>query len=225
MIPPSSVKANVVDIRPAGTTLPKSVASDANILYFLHYDSSFLSSAGGRPPAHYQTSVYPRWWGRADAGGVLLSTATSCLAEFAHVVERAELEILWRTDPAQPELDPLNPGQAYSSKYAKAVRYLYLSQLEAIRLGVETRLQSVRKSVELLPQIGKDADEFAAAVKEWLPSSSDFSDAILVATAKRAGIPRIISDDADLISFAGITVYTANRNAIDAASAAGMLVS
>ena len=154
----------------------------------------------------------------------MICTATTCLAEFAHIVERTELEILWRTDPTHPELDPRNPGQDYSAKYAKTIRYHYTSQLEMIRSGVETMLQSVRKTVEFLPQVGKAADIFAAAVKEWLPSTSDFSDSILVAAAKRAGIPRIISDDADLISFEGITVYTANRNAIEAASNAGRLV-
>ena len=79
--------------------------------------------------------------------------------------------------------------------------------------------------MEILPQVGRDGDFFTGAVKEWLPSTSDFSDAILVAAAKRAGIPRIVSDDADLISFEGITVYTANRNAIESALAAGKLIS
>lgn len=225
MIPPNAIRAQIVDIRSDGVALPRSVVADANILYFLHYNPASLSSAGGRPPAYYQRSVYPHWWSRAASGGVLLTTATSCLAEFVHIVERTELEILWRTDPAQPELDPTKPGQPYSAKYAKAVRYLYFAQLEAIRSAVETTLQSVRKSVELLPQVGKDTDNFSLALKEWLPSSCDFSDALLVAAAKRAGIPRIISDDADLLSFEGITVYTANQNAIAAASSATKLVS
>jgi predicted nucleic acid-binding protein len=224
MIHSTSVKARVVDIRPASTTLPASIVADANIIYFIHYDSAALVSAGGKPPAPYQLNHYPRWWGRAVSKGVVLCTATNCLAEFAHIVERTELEILWRTDPTSPELDPANPGQDYSTKYAKAVRYLYASQLKMIRSDVETTLLSVRKTVELLPQVGGDRNLFTSAVKEWLPSASDFSDAILVAAAKLAGIPRIVSDDADLISFEGITVYTANRNAIESASAAGKLV-
>ena len=224
MFLPGFVKAQVVDIRSARATLPKSVVADANILYFIHYDFTSLSSAGARSPAHYQTSEYPRWWRRAISGGVLISTASTCLAEFIHIVERTELEILWRTDPDQPELDPSQPGQAYSNKYAKAVRYLYAGQLQIIRSEVETALQSVRKTVELLPQVGKDADVFAASVKEWLPATCDFGDSALVSAAKHAGIPRIISDDADLISCDGITVYTANRNAIDAARLASKLI-
>jgi hypothetical protein len=57
-----------------------------------------------------------------------------------------------------------------------------------------------------------------------LPSAGDFGDAALVAAAKRAGMPRIISDDADLITFNGITLYTANQRAIDAASRSGTLI-
>ena len=82
----------------------------------------------------------------------------------------------------------------------------------------------MRKSVELLPQLDKEADSFTASVNLWLPSTCDFNDAILVARANRAGIPRIISDDADLASFDGITLYTANRSVIEAARMAGKLV-
>ena len=45
-----------------------------------------------------------------------------------------------------------------------------------------------------------------------------------MATAKRAGIANILSDDADLISFEGIVVYTANQTAIGAAQASGRLI-
>ncbi len=45
-----------------------------------------------------------------------------------------------------------------------------------------------------------------------------------MATAKSAGIAKILSDDADLISFEGIVVYTANQTAIGAAQASGKLI-
>jgi|GEM_PF-1247381 len=224
MISSTFVKAWVVDIRDSDATMPRRVVVDANILYFVYYDSAALTSVGGKGPAHYQATVYPRWWSHAVSKKVELCTAMTCLAEFAHIVERTELELLWRMDPVRPELDPANPSQDYTPRYAKTVRYLYANQLEMIRLEVETSLLSLRKTVELLPKVGQDADIFAGAVKEWLPAISDFSDAILVAAAKRVGIFQIISDDADLITFEGITVYTANRNAIESASAAGKLI-
>jgi len=58
----------------------------------------------------------------------------------------------------------------------------------------------------------------------WVESTADFGDAHLVATAKGAGIANILSDDADLITFEGIAVYTANQTAIGAAQASGKLI-
>ena len=138
MIDPSLVKANVVDLRTPGMSLPKSVVTDTKILYLVYYDPAALVLAGGKPPAPYQLSAYPRWWKRAVFQKVTLCTATVCLAELAQVVERTELEIIWRTDPARPELDPRQPGQDYSLRYAKTVRYLYASRLAVLRADVET---------------------------------------------------------------------------------------
>jgi hypothetical protein len=46
----------------------------------------------------------------------------------------------------------------------------------------------------------------------------------MVANAKRAATPFVLSDDKDIATFAGITLYTANRGAINAARDAGKLV-
>ena len=98
MIPTLLVKAEVVDIRNRKSNLPKRVVADANVLYVINYDFTGLAAAGGRVPPSYQTRHYPAWWKRAAQGGVELCTTASCLAEFAHIVERTELENLWRTD-------------------------------------------------------------------------------------------------------------------------------
>jgi hypothetical protein len=225
MIPTSFVKARVVDIRKKNSTLPKRVAADANVLYVINYDFTVLAVAGCKVPPAYQTRHYPAWWKRAAQQNVQVCTSASCLAEFAHVVERTELENLWRTDPNRPELDANSPGQDFSPKYTKTVRYYYHSQLQSVRESVETTLNSTRKSVHVLPQIGQPDEVLNRTIRAWISSVADFADADLVAAAKRAGMQDIVSDDADLISFEGITVYTANKNAIDAAQNAGKLLS
>ena len=68
-------------------------------------------------------------------------------------------------------------------------------------------------------------DEHLAAMTEWRSSAGDFADATLVANAKHASIPHILADDIDLLTFDQITVYTANQHALEAARAAGKLVS
>ena len=149
MIPTFLVKAEVVDIRNRKSNLPRRVVADANVLYVINYDFTGLAAAGGRVPPSYQTRHYPAWWKRTTEGGVELCTAASCLAEFAHIVERTELENLWRTDPNRPELDPNRPGQDFSPKYTKTVRNHYHGQIKPIREGVETTLASTRKNVNI----------------------------------------------------------------------------
>ncbi len=224
MIPAPLVKAEVVDIRNRKSNLPKRVVADANVLYVINYDFTGLAASGGRVPPSYQTWHYPAWWKRAAQTGVELCTAASCLAEFAHIVERTELENLWRTDPNRPELDPNCPGQDFSPRYTKTVRHHYYGQVKPIREGVETTLASTRKNINILPRVGQDEAALNRAIQLWVESAADFGDANLVATAKSAGIANILSDDADLISFEGIVVYTANQTAIGAAQASGTLI-
>ncbi len=225
VFPPTLVKAQVVDIRRQSSSLPKDVVADANVLYVINYDFTALEAAGYRVPSRYQTRHYPAWWKRAVQAGVTLCAAACSLAEFAHIMERTELQNLWRTDPSQPVLDPDRPCDEFSPRCTKAARYFYHSQIRSIRESVETSLDSIRKNVHVLPRVGGDEEVLNRVIRAWVPSTADFGDADLVATAKRAGMPRIISDDADLVSFEGITVYTANQNAVDAARNGGRLLS
>jgi predicted nucleic acid-binding protein len=85
-------------------------------------------------------------------------------------------------------------------------------------------LAAACKRVELLPKFKGAEEELTRAVEEWASSAGDFTDALLVGAAKFADITDILSDDVDLVTFEGITVYTANRNSIDAADVAGKLL-
>jgi predicted nucleic-acid-binding protein len=161
---------------------------------------------------------------QALSGHVTLCSTATAFAEFVHLVERMELQCEWVTDPNQPELDPENPGQPFSPKYVKNVRYHYRDRLAAIRANVETYLHSARRNVELLPAINSNVDPFTATVQTWRSSTADISDAVLVAEAKRAGVPNIVSDDADFVSFEGIHLYSANPAVIAVASQSNKLI-
>ncbi len=224
MIPPESVKSQVIDIRSRADSCHRTVVADANVLYYVNYDFRALASAGVELPLHYQTKFYPKWWTRAIGAGITLCSTATALAEFVHLVERMELQSLWVTDPHRPELDPHNPGQQFSPKYVKMLRSHYHDRLPVIRTNVETVLRSAQKAVAILPGLGSDADRFEATVREWMSSTADIGDATLVAEAKRAGLPHIISDDADFVSFDGITLYTANDNAVAAAAQSNTLI-
>jgi predicted nucleic acid-binding protein len=218
MISAEMVKASVVDIRPPNFPLPSTMAVDANVLYVIGYDFSSLRIAGGGLPSLYQTRDYPAWWKHAAKGKVSFCTTAWILAEVAHVVERAELEIAWRTDAHPLELDPDRPGQDFTPKYVKKLRYHYSDRLQGIRESVvEITLRSIRKQLDYMPRREQEEPEFQRTLDAWRLSAADVTDASLVVRAKQAGVTSILSDDADLISFEGITLYTANRKAIDAA--------
>jgi hypothetical protein len=78
--------------------------------------------------------------------------------------------------------------------------------------------------VQPLPPFPTPADAIGQANATWQGSAGDYMDALMVAHAKHSGIPHVLSDDIDLLTFDGITVYTANATAIQAARTAGKLV-
>ncbi len=223
MISASSVKAQVIDIRSTTETFPRTVVADANVLYFVYYDFTSLSDAGVGMPSSNQQQSYSKWWAQALNRHVTLCSTATTFAEFVQLVERVELQCYWVTDPNHPELDPNNPGQPFSPKYVKKLRYHYSDRLSAIRTNVETYLQSARRNVELLPAASGNVDAFSATVQTWRSSTADIGDAALVAEAKRAGAPHIISDDADFVSFEGIHLYSANPAVVAAASQSNKL--
>lgn len=212
------VRAAVIDITRPGSVLPRQIVTDANVIYFAYADFSDLQLAGGRGPHPYQTQEYGAWFKRALQNKTKCFSSAITFGEFLRSVEYVDLEARWLTDPRQAS------GDAFSPLVAKRMRYtLTPAELETVRKRAELRLAAARKSIDLLPRWEQVVDEHETVRMEWDRSAGDFADATLVATAKHASIPHVLSDDIDLLSFDGIAVYTANRHSIDAARAAGKL--
>ena len=224
MITPALVQAQVVDIRKPASATPADLVTDANILYWVFYPNfASLAYAGGRQPFAYQAAEYPRYWQRAAKAGTQFHVAVATLGEFAKAAEYAELEAIWLTDSPKPQPDPSNPVTQFDARLCKFARYHYSGQLGMVRRAVETMIASIRKSVELLPQFATPEDLQNHSIGEWLPSCGDFPDSVMIASAKQQSKPYILSDDTDIATFPGITVYTANQRTVAAASAAGKL--
>jgi predicted nucleic acid-binding protein len=219
MIQPAHVRARVVDITRRGASIPAAIVLDANVLYFICY-SRFtpLRLAGGRMPHSYQTREYQRWRVLARRHGCHLFTSPVAMGEFIRRAEYAEWEAFWLNHPATP------PGSHFDPRQCKKVRYDHATHLRTVRGQAVTDLPFIRGIVTLLSAFPSASDALDQASAEWQGSAGDFTDALLVANAKHAGIPHLLSDDVDLLTFDGITVYTANRTAVQAASAAGKLL-
>jgi predicted nucleic acid-binding protein len=213
---PALVKAQVVDIQDRRNAPPQRVALDANVLYFVFYPSfGQLKSVGARVPHGYQTGEYQKWFGRVKSAKGEFFVSDVTLWELIQLVETAELETLFRTDPHAP------PDAEFSRKDA---RYSYSGQLVTVRQTAIDVAQQILKNASLLPAFANQLDGLQRATQTWRSSFADACDAVLVANAKYASIPHILTDDADLATIDGMTVYTANKRLIEAARTAGKLI-
>jgi hypothetical protein len=206
------VQAQVADIRGPGCPLPPQVVVDANALYFTFYPGfHHLTRAGGGAPRTYQTRHYPAWVNRCLRAGTFLYASPTTIGEFIRLCEYAELELRWLQTQPHP------PPSPFSGQDCKAMRYSGTpATLQAHRQVVQTALRSLLAIIRLLPCWPAPQQEQADSFAEWLASAGDAADAAMVANAKMAGIPHILSDDRDLMTFAGVTLYTANIRAINA---------
>jgi hypothetical protein len=224
MITSAHVQADVVDIRNKASAIPSNLVADANVFFWIFYPNfSSLQYAGGRQPLHYQLTDYLGYWKRAATANTKFHAAAATFGEFAKTAENAELEAIWLMDSPLPQPDPSKPTTQFDPRVCKFARYHYSAQLGMIRNSVDSMIASVRKSVGLLEQFPTAEDQQTASMQKWLSSHGDFPDAVMISTAQQFPVAHILSDDMDIATFAGITLYTASQKVIDAAKVAGKL--
>ena len=205
------VQAQVCDLTAQGQwTMPNRLAVDANVLAFVFYAGpapGYMGTRHEKMAAVYAPFLQPFVLAKT------LYTDPFNLAELAGVAERYELERRFLLVDTKLNFN------------VKRARYKFADELPQIRGKAQTVSASAGKNLTLLPrhQAGT-TPEMNENVAEWLQCTADFGDAVLVAAAKRQGIRDICSDDGDLITCPGITVYTANRDAIGTARQAGKLL-
>jgi hypothetical protein len=211
MLPSHLIKAKLVDIISAACDLPGQMVVDANVLYLWFYPNfDQLEAVNADRPTTRQRREYPKCLKRLLEAKVQLYTSAFTMAEVATTAEVAELQYLWLSDPNQSKTASFKP---------KAARMAYARELATIRERVDQVLARVSKSVALLPKPASMDREVEEARALWRQSAGDFGDAMLVTAARRVPILTVLSDDADLLSFEGLTLYTANKNAIEASAA------
>jgi hypothetical protein len=229
MISSGHVKASVVDIG-VRHLLPERIAVDAQIFYFVFYPNfSLFTLSGMNVPRQHASGAYssylqdlktvkhpPREPGGLDRP-IQICTAGHTIGEFARTYEFSEIEIQWRNDPN-------NRGARFDPRICKEARYQYASNLALIRANVATAVVAVRRLVSIIAKPASEGNELTECLNIWQSSLADYADSILIARAKSVGITDVLSDDADLATFDGIRLYTANGSVIQAARQAGKLV-
>lgn len=226
MTDPHQIKSQVVDITKVNSSFPRDLVVDANVLYWVFFPSfNQLQRAGGNTPKPNQLNDYQKFWAKASTNKTAFVSNPVVLGEFAKLAEHAVIETKWLQDPAKPKPPFAEAGAQFNPGICKFARYHYgqTGDLPDIRNDVKIALDSVRKNVGLLPRFSTSADEHDKAVGEWGQSCSDYFDSLLVASAKMQRKTNLLSDDMDIATFDGVTLYTANRRLIELARRGGKL--
>lgn len=204
---PLVVRAEVIDLR---SDLPKPAdvfVVDTNVWYWLTYPPATQSA---QP---YQSQRYPNYLKRAKGIGAHLRYCGTVYAELAHLIETAEYRSFCARHGYQPN----------AQIKSKDFRHNYLKERSDVQDEVGIAWGQVTSMADVAA-IHLDAATIATTATLFEQVNLDGYDLIAVEAMRENGIKHIITDDKDFLTVPGIVVLTANNNAIQAAEAAGQLI-
>lgn len=209
----------MVDIRGYGVQPLPAYIVDANILVFTRYDRYDQERQLKKDYSpNDRLDLYSAYEARARAAGSSFHVPRSSIFEFLRTIEIAELHIILAqhdSNAANGNLSNFNP---------KKVRELYPTNYYEAQKRIITYLEALTKQFQLV-ESAKPFINFTKYFSQvWLNKLVDSGDALLAADSISSGITNILSDDADIAKLEGITLFTANRIAIEAARKVGRLV-
>jgi len=205
---PLVVRAEVVDLQ---ADLPKAndvFAVDTNIWYWLTYSPA---SRSARP---YQSKQYPDYLKRAKSAGASFRYCGTVYAELAHLIEVSEYEIFCARHGIVPRQGAVK---------AKDFRHNYPKERQGVQAEVADAWQMTASMAEIAA-VPLDAATIGATATLFEKVGLDGYDLITIEAMHQNGIKHIITDDKDFLTVPGIVVLTANNNAVQAARAAGKLI-
>lgn len=173
-------------------------AVDTNILLFRYYNRL---SRVITPTSAYQLEYYPTFIDLLFENQYELCTTVINLAEYCSVIERKEFEIYRR-------------ARGNSHIFFKTFRNNH-RQREAYQRRVRNGLEAITHDMTSVFQITQTQEgilNFSQAISSMKCDVSDFT---FIEYLKSIGVTHIISDDGDLATIDGITLYTANLQALN----------
>jgi len=191
-----TVRANVVDIRWDKPKPRDNLLVDSNVWYWHAYPNARYAA---QPPKSYQITYYPTYIIKAAAGANLFYNGLS-LSEVGHLIEKVEHFIF---DPSG-----LLRNKEFRHNFP-VERNNVVKQIRRTWAKVE-RIAAPIEAVINQPAIGTALTRLATTLV-------DTYDLFLLEAATNAGITQILTDDGDFATVAGIELFTANLNVIDAA--------
>ncbi|WP_354635934.1 hypothetical protein [Planktothricoides raciborskii] len=188
-----TVQAEVVDIRSDTPKEDDIFLVDTNVWYWLTYTQA------SRSALPYQITDYPNYISKALSRKSLLLYCGLSLSELAHNIEQTEREIF------NSNLRPKEYRHNYPTERANVVAEIQASWSQVTSIAVSTDITINEATTK-------------TALTRFSTQPLDGYDLLILEAMEKAGIIQVITDDGDYITVPGIRVFTANQNAIAAAS-------
>lgn len=201
-----TVRADVIDISNDHPLAGEKFLVDTNVWYWLTYSRASLSSNAPRP---YQTSLYPEYINNALDNGSIIFQSQLSIAELTHLIEKNEREIFEATQ--RRSISPKIYRHDHPDERANVV-----SQLDAVCAQVFSLSDPLSSTLDL--------ETSKSALERVKSECVDGYDLFILESMERSNILQVLTDDGDFSTVEGITVFTANRNVINAAKIQGKLV-
>jgi predicted nucleic acid-binding protein len=193
-----NVKADVVDLRNDYPTDNDIFLVDTNVWYWQTYTKASLSASP------YQTNHYPSYLLAAlNAGSTLVYCGLS-LSELAHLIEGTERKIFNQNIKSKP------------------YRHNYPNQRQKVVEEIQDAWEQVT-SIAVCADIIVNESTTDKALQRLETQLLDGYDLLILEAMEKANISKVITDDGDYVTVPNITVFTANRNVINAAQGSGKL--
>ncbi len=194
---PIKVRADVIDIRQDRPRPDDSFLVDTNVWYWLTYTRASHTSDS---PRNYQLRDYPAYLLRAKSVRAQVYWCGLSLEELAHRIERIELKIFNKT---------LSQGEIKLKEFRHdrpEDRKRVVEEIQAAWGQVKTMAEGLAISID---QLTTDA------AFNMIPSSEmDGYDLFMVQVLWKHSVRGLITDDADLATVSGVTIFTSNRKLI-----------
>lgn len=202
------IQAEVIDIRRDTPRRTDQFLVDTCVWLWMTYSRTSL---GPEPPFKYKIQAYPAYISKAKGVGAALFRCGLTLPELAHQIEENERKIFQSTRPPPAELKPKEYRHNYPSERADVVEEIQSAwaQVKSLADPLDLTVDDVMTDAALT-RIGSDM--------------LDGYDLFMVEQMLASGMVKVITDDGDYASVAGLRVFTANQNVINAARSQGKLI-
>ncbi|HHV41890.1 MAG TPA: PIN domain-containing protein [Clostridiaceae bacterium] len=203
-----AVQADVFDIRQTNPQGSDCFLVDSNVWLWMTY-----SNAGHDEP-NWRAALMAKYVTFVQDAVINNGKVYCCglsLAELSHIIEKTEREI--------------HEASTGTSIKAKEYRHNFTIQRTRIVVKVQNAWNQVFTVEEHKPlSITIDSSTTTAALNRLQTEKVDGYDLFILESMRSHGVEQVITDDGDFVTVPGIQVFTANRNALQAARAQGRLI-